>query len=96
MTWPRTGASHYNARLKLSKGCAIKRLFFLQLLGSRAFRPAKWTGPRLLSTVPGGFDKNINAGRPPQQNITLWPNPQLQLRQYCIEKKETPRLNSLF
>ena len=50
MPWPKTGATQYHAQLELpDKGRAIKGLVVCNIwdLG-----PAKWSGPRLLSTVP--------------------------------------------
>ena len=49
---PQTGATHYHAQSGLPDKCrAIKELVVCNSL-DLVFGPAKWSGPRLLSTVP--------------------------------------------
>ena len=52
--WPETSANHYHVQQDI--GCAIKRVSYLKWLGSKAFEPAKRSGPRLLQTVPCGIN----------------------------------------
>ncbi len=51
----RTGGIRYHAQLGLPiKGHSIKGLVFFNMVGN--FGPAKRFGPRLLSTIPSGFN----------------------------------------
>ncbi len=53
MPWPQTGATQYYTWLGLPfKNRAIKGLVVGSVRDIELLKPAKWSGPRLLSAVP--------------------------------------------